>query len=102
VGALAPDKPREVPHPQMPNGPHSDPPATFRAIEQALDKRLGKVRGRMLQDASLASAATGLKATPVAVRPVCAACLEGDLITYDRASPNEDVWSVARVAFSSR
>ncbi len=50
------------------------PKATFREIERAVDERLGKVRARMLQDATLASAAADIQAAQAEERPVCPKC----------------------------
>ena len=52
------------------------PTATFAEIEAAVDERLSGVRARMLQDAALATAATGLPAAPAATRPRCPGCGE--------------------------
>ena len=50
------------------------PKATLTEIERALDERLARMRARMLEDAALASAATNLRALPVAERPHCPQC----------------------------
>ena len=48
--------------------------ATLSEIEQALDARLGRVRGRMLQDLALASAAADIQASQEQDRPQCPKC----------------------------
>ena len=50
------------------------PRATLREIEAALDERLARLRARLLEDAALASAATGLRALPAEDRPRCPEC----------------------------
>ena len=50
------------------------PKATFCEIEQVLDERLSKMRSRMLQDISLASAAANIVAAQEQERPVCPKC----------------------------
>jgi hypothetical protein len=50
------------------------PQATFGEIEQALDERLGKMRARLLRDAALASAATGLVSAATGARLRCPEC----------------------------
>ena len=50
------------------------PRATFKEMETALDRRLARVRARVLADAAMASAARDLGATPAAERPVCPDC----------------------------
>lgn len=50
------------------------PRATLSEIEQALDERLGRMRGRMLQDVALASLATEFKTAEDGARPVCPEC----------------------------
>lgn len=52
------------------------PKATFKEIETALDERLADVRARMLQDAALASDATGVGAAVAEERPKCTECGE--------------------------
>ena len=60
--------------------PH--PKATFAAIASALDERLAALRARMLQDAALASAASGWTDEPEAEWPVCPEC--GQRLTSDK------------------
>lgn len=50
------------------------PKATLREMEAALDERLGQMRGRMLQDLALASAAADIQAMQEDERPVCPQC----------------------------
>lgn len=50
------------------------PKATFCEIEHELDERLSKVRARMLQDLSLASAAANIRAAQEQERPICPKC----------------------------
>src|SRR5438270_1550323 len=50
------------------------PKATFSEIEAAIDERLSRLRARMLQDASLASAATDWAQSPAGQAPSCPKC----------------------------
>jgi YgiT-type zinc finger domain-containing protein len=50
------------------------PRATFKEIEQALDRQLSALRARLLQDVALASAAATAGAQPPGDRPGCPAC----------------------------
>jgi hypothetical protein len=50
------------------------PKATFKEIEMALDEKLAKVRGRMLQDVALASRATDLRAGAAGAPQGCPRC----------------------------
>jgi hypothetical protein len=52
------------------------PTATWAEIEAALDERLAVLRGRMLQDAALASAAADFRGAGAADRPRCPDCGE--------------------------
>jgi hypothetical protein len=57
----------------MKEGRMQHPKATFREIETALDERLGRLRGRMLEDAALVSRVAEWEAKGVD-RPVCPEC----------------------------
>jgi len=50
------------------------PKATFREIETALDKRLSRLRARMLQDTVLASGQADWSEYPKTQRPTCPEC----------------------------
>jgi len=50
------------------------PKATFREIEQAVEQRVNRLKARMLQDASLASAAKDWRDAPERERPTCPVC----------------------------
>ena len=52
------------------------PTATWAEIEAALDERLAALRGRMLQDAAAASAATDFRGASAERRPRCPDCGE--------------------------
>jgi ribosomal protein S27AE len=50
------------------------PTATWAEIEAALEERLAALRGRMLQDAAQASAASDFRGAAAAARPRCPEC----------------------------
>jgi len=52
------------------------PRATLREMEEALDKRLVRMRARMLEDMALASKAANLRKVAKGSRPVCKECGE--------------------------
>lgn len=68
----------------------AEPPrATWAEIEAALDERLAVLRGRMLEDAAQASAATDFRGASAADRPRCPDCGEPLLAVGQEARPQQ-------------
>lgn len=53
------------------------PRATLAEIETELDRRLARLRAKMLQDAAMASAAADWNDQPSEAQPVCPSCGQG-------------------------